>query len=167
MTQGPHPLVDEKLSEQKVLNYFKRLFNLSNESLVTESIDGPETKHVPSTVAVTNGADGTYTYYIPGTLNNKTALNLQMILSGGSGTVTVTVEATWENNGTAAASCDYTDVTIAMTNLTAADAYSYTASTAISSLEKMIPTYWKVKVVAATSGADDADWTVHSEQYYR
>lgn len=143
--------------------------NLSNSSQVTEVINGAETQHVPSTVAeVTNGTDGTYTYYIPGTLMDMTVFNLQMILSGGSGTVTVTVEATWENNGTAASSCDYTDITqYGMTNLTAADAASYTASTALNSKENVTPTYYKVKVVAATSGANDADWTLHSEQYYR
>jgi hypothetical protein len=107
-------------------------------------------------VAVTNGADGTYTYYIP--MASYTRLDMQVTLSGGSGTCTVTVEASIQADGTAPASMVYQDVT----NL-AYGAATFTASAMLVDNTQFFGAfnYVKVKVVAATGAANDADWTIY------
>lgn len=107
-------------------------------------------------VTVTNGADGTYLYYIP--MASYTRLDMQATISGGSGTCTVTVEASIQADGTAPASMVYQDVT----NL-AYGAATFTASAMLVDNTQFFGAfnYVKVKVVAATGAANDADWTIY------
>ncbi len=120
-------------------------------------VDNPsEDKHDGNPlVEVVNGTDGTYYYYID--MLGYTRLGLDLILNGGSGTVTVTVEATRQDDGTVKESCTYYDVTNA-----AYGAASYTASSSLSdSAQFFADKRWvRVKVVASTGGANDGDWTV-------
>jgi hypothetical protein len=110
---------------------------------------------------VTNGTDGTYYYYVD--MNGYRKLGLQLELSGGSGTVTVTVEGTIQDDGTAQASCTYQDITndtFGQANFTATDML-------IDNGEKLAAFHFvRVKVVAATGGANDADWTIYSKKLY-
>lgn len=113
---------------------------------------------VLSTVAeVTNGADGTYLYYLD--LETFDAVGLQLLLNGGSGTVTVTVEASLQDATTGALATNYVDITNTMFG-----AASYTASAILfDSAELASVIKWlKIKVVAATTGANDADWSIYS-----
>jgi hypothetical protein len=87
-----------------------------------------------------------------------TRLDMQATLSGGSGTCTVTVEASIQADGTAPASMVYQDVT----NL-AYGAATFTASAMLVDNTQFFGAfnYVKVKVVAATGAANDADWTIY------
>lgn len=107
-------------------------------------------------VSVTNGTDGTYYYYIPMASYNR--LDMQLLLSGGSGTCTVTVEASVQNDGTAPASLTYIDIT----NMAYGSA-SFTASAMLIDNAYFFGafSYVRVKVVAATGAANDADWTIY------
>lgn len=112
-------------------------------------------------IDVTNGIDGTYNYYIDMTTFRKVGFQLE--LSGGSGSVTVTIEGTIQADGTAPSSCTYQDIT----NDTFGSV-SFTASDMlIDNAEKLSCfKYIKVKVVADTSGSNDADWTIYYKQLY-
>jgi len=116
--------------------------------------------HEESTLAaVTNGTDATYAYYVD--MDGYRNFALQTTLSGGSGTCTMTVEATLQDDGTAAASCTYVDVTTALFG-----AASYTAS-GYHAVDTPVPIkYLKVKIVASTGGANDADWTLYFKKQY-
>jgi hypothetical protein len=110
----------------------------------------------PETVAaVTNGTDGTYTYYVDLATFRKGAI--QLLLDGGSGSVTVTVEGSCQDDGTAPASCTYVDITNALFG-----SATFTASNILFDKEGYFAglKYLKIKVVADTTGANDADWTI-------
>lgn len=118
--------------------------------------------HSETTVAsVTNGTDGTYYYYLD--MDGYRELGLQLILDGGSGTVTVTVECTVQDDGTAPASCTYNDVTSSVYG-----SASFTASTMLFDTNKVLGEckYVRVVVVASTAAANDADWTIYAKRLY-
>lgn len=109
----------------------------------------------PKTLAaVTNGADDTYYYYLE--MDEFRYAVIQAILSGGSGTVTVTVEATVDPN-TTLASANWEDITssfFGVANITATGMFVIDTPVAFKAI--------RVKVVASTGDADDADWTLYS-----
>lgn len=127
---------------------------------VTVASDAPVVAHVEETLAtVVNGTDGTYEYFLD--LDGYRAWAVQFTLSGGSGTVTVTCEATLQDDGTAANACTYQNVTL--------DLFAVASATAsgIWICDNVFPAkYVKIKVVAATGGANDADWTIYSKRLF-
>jgi hypothetical protein len=137
-------------------------YNYTNQNNRVEETDPISTHHVEDTVAdITNGADGTYSYYLD--MDGYSRLGMQLILSGGSGTCTVTIEGTVQDDGTAPSSCTYYDVTSE-----AFGAASFTASNILNDSTGFFGQfkYVKVKVVAATGAADDADWTIYSKRKF-
>ena len=127
-----------------------------------EEIDPTSQHYVTETLAeIVDGADATYYYYVD--MNGYRKGSFQLILSGGSGTCTVTVEGTIQDDGTVPASCTYQDIT----NDTFGAA-SYTATTVlVDDAEKLAGfKYVRLKVVASTTGADDADWTLYHKRLY-
>jgi len=131
----------------------------------TDSMKGFEVSplsshHVEETLAdVTDGTDGTYYYYMD--MDGYRSFSLQMELSGGSGTCTVTIEATNQDDDTVAASCTYQDVTNALFG-----AATFTASNFLIADTAVAFKYVRVKVVAATGASDDADWTLYSKKMF-
>ena len=126
----------------------------------TKEVDPLSLQHVETPlVSVTNGADGTYYYYVD--MDGYGELGLQLLLNGGSGTVTVTIEGTMQDDGTAQASCTYIDQTSEVYGTA-----SYTASAILLDTSHVAGQfkYLRVKVVASTTGADDADWTVWAKK---
>ncbi|MBU1173434.1 MAG: hypothetical protein KKD44_28020 [Proteobacteria bacterium] len=111
-------------------------------------------------VEVVNGVDNTYYYYVD--MDTFRSSGYQLILSGGSGTCTVTIEATWERDELPA-SCTYADVTFDITGAT-----TITASDAVADNANKVATakYVRFKVVASTGGANDADWTIYAGRLY-
>lgn len=112
-------------------------------------------------VDVTNETDGTNEYYVD--MDGYAGLNLQLIISGGSGTMTVTVEASAQDDGTAAASVTYIDVT--------SDVFgsaSFTASTYLFDSAKVLggAKFVKVKTVSSTGGSNDADVRINIKKLY-
>jgi len=110
-------------------------------------------------IDVTNETDATTNYYFD--MDGYKTFALQMTLSGGSGTMTVTVEASVQDDGTAAASCTYIDVT--------SDWFGSASFTASALLERDVAAavkYVKVKTVSSTGGSNDADATVYLKKMY-
>lgn len=135
-------------------------YDLGTDSVKGFEISPLSSHHVEETLAnVTNGVDGTYNYYVD--MDGYRNFALQTTLNGGSGTATMTIEATLQDDGTAAASCTYVDVTTALFG-----AASYTASAYHIVDTPVSIKYLKVKIVAATGAADDADWTLYFKKMY-
>lgn len=146
---------DVRLALSKHGEVYEANHTYATQSNRTEEIDPANQWYEYSTLtAVTNGTDGTYYYYIP--MASFTRLDMQLVLSGGSGTITITVEGSIQADGTAPASLSYLDVTNQ-----AYGSASFTSSIMLVDnswfFEAM--NYVRVKVVAA-SGANDADWTI-------
>jgi hypothetical protein len=121
----------------------------------SEEIDPANQWYEYSTLAaVTNGTDGTYYYYIP--MAGYMRLDMQAELSGGTGTVTLTVEGSIQADGTAPASLTYQDVT----NLAYGSA-SFTATNMLIDNTQLFGAfnYVRVKIVAAATNT--ADWTIY------
>jgi len=136
-------------------------FTALTSSMRVEVINsGPETYQSDEVVAVNNGTDGTYYYYID--MNTYSRAGLQLVLDGGSGTVTATLQGTIQDDGTAAASCTYdgTDITIGGASSWTADALLLDDAGIFGCLH-----YLRIKIVA-NSGADDADWTILDKALY-
>ena len=126
------------------------------------NVQGVEDAHLEEILAeVVNGADGTYYYYVD--MDGFRKGGFQLTISGGTGTCTATVEGTLQDDGTVPASCTYQDITNATFG-----AASYTASTMlIDNAEKLACyKYVRIKIVASTGGADDADWTIYHNRLY-
>jgi hypothetical protein len=106
---------------------------------------------------VTNGVDGTYYYYVK-TVGTKVN-TFQFALSGGSGTVTVTFEGTCDN--TDPLPVNWIDITTATWGVA-----TITASTIKNdNVLKLAGIPWvRIKLVASTGGANDADWTIYQYQ---
>jgi len=110
--------------------------------------------------AVTNGTDATYYYYVD--MSGYKRGSFQLILDGGSGTVTVTIEGTLQDDGTAAASCTYVDITNATFG-----AASYTSSDILADNSEKCGCYKYIRVkVVAASGSNDANWTIYHKRMY-
>lgn len=106
--------------------------------------------------AVTNGTDGTYYYYL--NMDNFKYAAIQCTLSGGTGTVTVTVEGSVQNEQTNS-SAIYQDITSSF--------FGVASITATGMFVIDTPTSFKwvrVKVVASTAAVNDADWTIYAKR---
>jgi len=135
-------------------------FDYSGNFNRVSEVDPVSSHHVEETLAdVTNGADGTYYYYFD--MDGYQYWATQATLNGGSGTATVTVEATIQDDGTAPASCTYVDVTNDLFGVA-----SITASDILAADTPQAYKYVRIKVVAATGAADDADWTLYNKKMY-
>jgi hypothetical protein len=119
-------------------------------------IDPISSHYVSGTLAdVTNGADGTYYYQI--SMASHRLTGFQFELSGGSGTITITVEArvTADNSWV-----DVTNDTFGSASYTADDE-------AVDSAQRLAGfSDVRLKAVAATGAADDADWLLTYRSLY-
>jgi hypothetical protein len=109
---------------------------------------------------ITNGVDGTYDYYV--SMVDALRLGIAFVLNGGSGTVTIKVYGTLTNDGTPLASIsDWVDITTDMYGVA-----SFTASDLLNDDSNAFALFAgvKIEVVAATGGADDADWTLRTSR---
>lgn len=142
-----------------------KAYDKANDANDTGIINGPETQFRGDTLAdVTNETNGTNYYYIP--MDKVNHLTLQFEKTGGTDSVTMTVEATAQDDGTAAASCTYQDITqYGMTVETAATAASYTTDVITSLKENANFKYIRVKTVSA-GGANDADYALYAKRWY-
>jgi hypothetical protein len=126
--------------------------------LVEAAVAAGEQLRAPAFVNVAsrkNAPDNTYDYYIDRRAGHR-ASGFQFQLDPGSGTVTCTIAATMQDDGTAPAACTYTDVTTALVG-----AATITASRVVFNENLLgIARYIRIRVVAATGGANDADWEI-------
>jgi len=134
----------------------------SAQSLRTTETNPLDTHYQFDSVAeVTNGADGTYDYYVSMTTFRK--MGIQLELSGGSGTVTVKVYGTLETTDGDPSALTYQDIGAAIFG-----SASWTAtSMLLDAVEAMsMINYVHIEVIAATGGADDADWSIFTSRLY-
>jgi hypothetical protein len=110
---------------------------------------------------VTDGADGTYDYYVNMATFRK--MGIQLELSGGSGTVTVKIYGSLEETDGDPSLLTYQDIGAAVFS-----AASWTASAmlldAVEALSMI--SYVHIEVVASTGGANDADWSIYTSRLY-
>lgn len=111
----------------------------------------------PVLADITNGTDGTYYYYLD--MARFRQAGIQLILDGGSDTVTATIEGTMQDDGTAAASCSYNDVSALW------GAANWVADAILTDGDNVGGQfkYLRIKIVAA-SGDDTADWTIYGSK---
>jgi len=125
-------------------------------------IDPDWTKNLGYTIVeVTNGTDGTYNYYVD--MDGYRKAGFQFELSGGSGTVTVKLYGTLQDDGTVDSSCTYQDITndvFGVASITADDIWVDDAG------KLGLFKYLKIEVVASTGGSNDADWTVFAKKLF-
>jgi hypothetical protein len=121
-------------------------------------------QYVPATLlALTNIAQTTTGYgYID--MSGVRYLGIQGETSGATPTdvLTVTLEATMQDDGTAAASCTYQDVTTAITG-----SASFVDTDFMALIDTPLPVkYLRVKYVTSTGGGNDVDLTVYTKKLY-
>lgn len=141
----------------------------STTQRVVEASDSPLTSGVnaivtglqvpyftPGQIVVVSGIDNTYYYYYD--MEKARFLSTQLELDGGSGSVTATLEATVQDDGTPQGSCIYQDVTsdlFGVANATSDDLWILDTPTPFK--------YVRVKIIALTGGANDASWSIYSK----
>jgi hypothetical protein len=123
------------------------------DALRTAEQAGPETVLTGETLFdISNVADSTYEYYVEHDGRDTFAMDL-LLTPGGGGTITVTLEAAYQDDGTAIAARTYTDVTTVAFPPTV----SWTVSTIIIDnvgvLRDAKSLKWKV-VIAGTGGVN-------------
>jgi len=107
-----------------------------------------------------NGVDATNFY--PFIMEAFRFAIFQLILDGGSGTVTATVEATVDPAVTQK-DADLQDTTLDWVDITL-DVFGVASVTDDDEFIFDTPQAWRairIKIVSSTGGADDADWTIH------
>lgn len=115
--------------------------------------------HIEENPALTNVANATPQYvYLD--MDGYRNFGFQWIASGGGDTVVVTVEATLQDDGTAAASCTYVDVTTDWFGVA-----SWTADDLIQADETIVAKYVRVKFTTA-GGGNDEDFTTYVKRLY-
>jgi len=115
--------------------------------------------HVEEKATLTNVANVTPEYvYLD--MDGYRHFGIQFIKDAGVDTVTFTVEATLQDDGTAAASCTYGDVTSDWFGVA-----SWTATDLIQADQPIMAKYVRLKVTTA-GGNDDADFTVHTKKLF-
>jgi hypothetical protein len=110
-------------------------------------------------VDVTNEADDTYYEYID--VSGYRHLSLALDITAGSGSVTVTLEGSIQDDGTAPSSCYYQDVS----SLWGAASWTADATLTDPSGEAANFRYIRIKRVHSTGGADDSGLTVFAKRW--
>lgn len=130
-------------------------YTTNDNNVVVINPDWDQDSHV-LVADITDGDDDTYDYYV-----NMTGFrhgSWYFNLDNGSGTCTLTVEYSIQDDGTAPGSCTYVDV-----GLSEFGSASWTGADSPTIYMIDSPTVIKwihFKVVAATAAADDADWYI-------
>jgi len=109
---------------------------------------------------IVNGADDTYYYYTD--MSYFEALSFQGAMSCVAGTVTLTVEGTLQDDGTAQGSCTYADVTNAVFGVANVEAAAGAAVVSLFDTSDRLGKfkYVRCKVVANTAG-NTGDWAIN------
>jgi hypothetical protein len=109
----------------------------------------------------TNMTDGVYDVYV--SMDTFRKLYIQLVLDGGSGTVTVVLEATAQFTDGDPSALDYDDI-----GLEVFGAATFTASDFLGdNLEKLAGATWvHIEITASTGGANDADARVDTYRLY-
>jgi hypothetical protein len=114
---------------------------------------------------VTNGTDDTYGYQLD--VDSFDQWSVKLVLDGGSGTVTATIEASWDETSVAFSSASFTDVSNdVFGSVSWADSVGGTTYILFDDLGLLrTATYVKLKIVAA-SGSNDGAWLAQFGKAY-
>jgi hypothetical protein len=119
--------------------------------------------------AATAQGDGTTDYYYDYDMYKYAGWQI-LDTPGAAGDQTYTVWASWEDNGTAQASVDYTDMTLDWFGVASVTSAAITADPAAGVLEidtPKTPKYIRLRVVRANDGAaTDGAWDIHFRATY-
>lgn len=133
----------------------------------SDSVKSTETspiwnKHVEETLAtVTNETSGTNYYYTDWDSFKHGGWQIATSDTTPTDTLTITVEATLQDDGTAAASCDYDDITLAEWGVA-----SWVDQDVLITLDEPRPyKYVRIKTVTA-GGSNDHDYTIYHKRLY-
>jgi hypothetical protein len=167
ITDGTIELVMSKIEGMVDADYVKVTYRFKQTgtgydvtAISTQLTVGSENTTLSKLLAdVENGTDGTHPYYVD--MREFSKLGLELTLSGGSGTVTVTVWGSLLNDGTSPADItDWKDITSAFYGVA-----GFTSDDMlIDDIGKFVLfSFVKVQVLAA-SGSNDADWNIRSSR---
>ena len=152
-----------------VAQVFDAVFTTVSNALRVEEVD-PLSQHYDSDTLdeVSSGTDAIYSYYID--MNSFRKCGFQILGSAGAapGTITVTVEGTMQDDGTAPELCTYDDITndtfgatSFVINTTLTDIITLNDNTEKLALYKYVKLLLNV-----ASGANDGSWTVYHMRLY-
>jgi len=137
-------------------------YDTGTDSVKVFEVNPVSDHHVEETLAdVTNETSATSHYYMD--MDGYRYFSLQLETSGGTpaDTLTVTVEATNQDDGTAATSCTYQDVTQALFGVA-----SWVDTDAFAIVDTPVPfKYVRIKTVTA-GGNNDADYTIYAKKMF-
>jgi hypothetical protein len=141
-----------------------RAYSATEDAIQSYSVNPEHAWTQQSTLAdVTDGTDGTYYYYVDFDMYRYGGFQLDMDCD--AVTVTATLEASFQDDGTAQATCAYQDVTndlFGVASLVAAAA----PATDMWVIDTPFPAkYLRIKIVAATGG-NTGDWTIYFRGTY-
>ena len=132
-------------------------YSYTNQNNRISETDPVSAHHLEITsAAVTGGAAGTYYYYVD--MDGYSNLGLHLALTG---TFTVTVEATIQDDSTPQSSCSYVDITT--------DAYgsaSFSASAILNDSQGFFGQFKFVRVKVVNGGVGADDWTIFAKRKY-
>ena len=134
-------------------------YNWTTSKLGTTESNPISTHHIEETLAdVTNETNATNYYYFD--MDGYKFFSAQIEIGAAADTCTVTIEATCQDDGTAAASCTYQDVSTAWFG-----AASWTADVWLEKDTPCSAKYIRVKTVTA-GGNNDADYAIYHKRGY-
>ena len=153
-----------------VLAVLTSVFNTVSGALRVEEVDPISQHYVSETLEnIVSATDGSYPYYTDMNGFRKWGAQIVGDIGATSGTLTITVEGTMQDDGTAPASCTFDDITndtfgsaSFIINTTAPDIVTLNANTEKLALYK----YVKLLITAATSGGSDGSWTIYHTRLY-
>ena len=145
MTQARHAMVRDDAYDS---------LTQANKSAEVNPLSSQYVPSVPLNATVVTGT----TAYVYIDMNGYRNVGIQTI-KGGGGTATFTYEATCQDDGTAAASCTYNDVTNALIG-----AATFTAS-ALHLVDTMLPVKW-LRLKYVTAGGVDSTIRVNTKKLY-
>ena len=152
----------EGIDGTKRLQVRDETLTIDTESGRVEEIDPIDTRAQADTIYdVTNQADDTYYAYVSMDTYRKAAFQLE--INGGSGTVTVSLEGTIQDEGVAAASRVYQDISLATFG-----AATWVSDDILADNDEKLAgyTFIRFKLIFSTGGADDGDCTIYGKRLY-
>jgi hypothetical protein len=147
-----------------------RGFAPTEDAYQSYSVNPPWERALPADYTATSQGDGTTYYYVDFDGYKYGAWQIATDTPGAAGDQTYTVEASWEDNTTAQASADYTDMTLDWFGAASVTSAAITADPSAGVLEidtPKTPKFLRLKVVRANDGAaTDGGWDIHFRATY-
>jgi hypothetical protein len=140
--------------------YQQKAYTAATNSMRTEEINPLNMQYLSEVNTASAQPDGTYYYYYD--MAGFQYIDFQIEDTIGTGLNTYTLWATLQDDGTAAASCTYQDVTTKLTG-----SASYITDEMIWIDTPTQPKYYMIRIVRTGDAAPgDGGWTIYSRKWY-